>query len=58
MGQGAGGGHLSSGHLSGGGQTGAGGHSLHNPALTFTLGAIQGGHFSVGGSVDFFTYAL
>ena len=34
VGQGAGAGHL-----------GGGGHVLHNPALTFTLGQIQGGHF-------------
>ena len=37
------------------GQDGAGGHSRHKPALTLTLGAIQGGHFSLGGRVDFLT---
>ena len=56
-GQGAGGGQLQAGQGAGAGQGGAGGHSLHNPALTLTLGAIQGGHFSLGGNVDFLTYA-
>ena len=37
----------------GAGQGGAGGHSLQSPALTFTLGAMQGGHFSLGGNVFF-----
>ena len=58
MGHGAGGGQLHAGQGAGAGQGGGGGHSRHNPALTFTIGDIQGGHFSLGGNVDFLTYAL
>ena len=48
--------HLSSSQGDGLGQISAGsGHFLQNPALTFTLGQIQGGHLVAGGIVDFKT---
>ena len=43
-GQGFGSGHDFSLQGSGAGHLGGGGHFLHNPALTLTLGHIHGGH--------------
>ena len=45
---------LTSGHVC----LGGGGHALHNPADTLTLGHTHGGHFWVGGKLDFNTYLL
>ena len=58
LGQGSGSGHSILGQGLGGGQAGQGGHFLQRPALTFTLGLIQGGHFWAGGKVLFLTYSL
>ena len=50
-------GHFLTGQGSGSGHFGAGGQFLTKPALTFTFGLIQGGHFWIGGRVLFFTYS-